>query len=70
MKKTIKEKIAELKSMTEDIKKLNDCEAYMSWIFLVPDEADEEDYHDIAADKEDYNEAVERYNHLMNIYKN
>lgn len=56
--------------MNEYVKYMNDENAYMSWIMLVPDEATEEDLQDIAEDDEMFQEVVELFNRLVKKYGN
>lgn len=56
--------------MNEYVKCMNDENAYMSWIMLVPDEATEEDLQDIAEDDEMFQEVVELFNRLVKKYGN
>ena len=51
MKKVEDRKFELVKSMNTIVKELNNEEAYYgSWIYIVPDEADDEDFRDIAED--------------------
>lgn len=54
--------------MNEYVKCMNDENAYMAWIMLVPDEATEEDLQDIADDDEMFQEVVELFNKLIKRY--
>lgn len=56
--------------MNEYVKCMNDENAYMSWIMIVPDEATEEDLQDIAEDDEMFQEVVELFNRLVKKYGN
>lgn len=56
--------------MNEYVKCMNDENAYMSWIMLVPDEATEEDLQDIAEDDEMFQETVDLFNRLVKRYGN
>ena len=54
-----KEKFELVKSMNTIVKALNNEEAYYgSWIYLVPDEADDEDFQEIAEDEELFSSVV------------
>lgn len=58
-----------LKAMDTLVRGLNDEDAYYDhWIWLVPDEATDEDFMDIAEDNEDINEVVEQFLLIMNHY--
>lgn len=54
--------------MNEYVKCMNDENAYMAWIMIVPDEATEEDLQDIANDDEIFQEVVELFNKLIKRY--
>lgn len=54
--------------MNEYVKCMNDENAYMAWIMLVPDEATEEDLQGIAEDDEIFQEVVELFNKLIKRY--
>ena len=54
--------------MNEYVKCMNDENAYMAWIMIVPDEATEEDLQDIAEDDEMFQEVVELFNKLIKRY--
>ena len=54
--------------MNEYVKCMNDENAYMAWIMIVPDEATEEDLQDIADDDEIFQEVVELFNKLIKRY--
>lgn len=62
---TLTARIAQLKAMHELMLNSNDEEIYMSWIYLMPDEPSEEDFKDIALDKEDYNECFDLFIELI-----
>jgi hypothetical protein len=55
-------RVENLKRMHEEMMMENDERAYDIWcVFGVPDEADEEDYTDIASDDEAYEEVLDLY---------
>ena len=65
-----REKMAHLlECMNDIVKGLNDETAYYeNWIWLVPDEADKEDFMDIAEDNEDISEVVDQFLSIINHY--
>lgn len=50
------------------IKDMNNEDAYMEWIYTVPDEATEEDLMDIAQDEELFGETVRLFLRLYEEY--
>ena len=54
-------RVAQLSAMHQLIANCNDENIYMSWIYLMPDGATEEDFIDIAMDDEMYNECWEKF---------
>ena len=54
-------RVEQLKAMHQLIANCNDENIYMSWIYLMPDGATEEDFIDIAMDDEMYNECWEKF---------
>lgn len=54
-------RVAQLSAMHTLIANCNDEGIYMSWIYLMPDGATEEDFIDIAMDDEMYNECWEKF---------
>ena len=60
------ERFEALKAMNTLIKMVNDERVYMSWIYVIPDEADDEELLDIAEnDSEIYRDAAELFKKLM-----
>lgn len=57
-----------LGGMNEYIKNLNDENAYMTWIYVVPDECDEEDLRTIAEDSELWVETCRLFGRLVEQY--
>lgn len=57
-----------VRSMNDIIVHLNDENAYMKWIAVVPDGADEEDFKTIADDEELFDETVYLFKDLMERY--
>ena len=67
----IKQRAFLLNSMNNLVRELNDEEYYYScWIDLVPDEAEFEDFINIAERDEDFAEVVERFLSIMAHVKN
>lgn len=62
---SLKARIQQLKSMNELICQANDEGIYYSWIYLMPDEATEEDFKEIALDDEQYNECFDLFVKLI-----
>ena len=63
-----KERAEFVQSMNNVVKHLNDENAYMHWITVVPDEAEQEDFEDIADDEELFDEAVYLFKNIMERY--
>ena len=62
---TLKARIKQLKSMHELMCQANDESIYCSWIYLMPDEATEEDFKEIALDDKQYNECFDLFIKLI-----
>lgn len=58
-----------VKAMHSIICAMNNEEAYFRWIYIVPDEADEEDLRDIAASDELFADAVSAFKRIFTAYK-
>lgn len=63
-----KERAEFVQSMNNVVKHLNDENAYMHWIMVVPDEAEQADFEDIADDEELFDEAVYLFKNIMERY--
>ena len=63
-----KEKAEFVQSMNNVVKHLNDENAYMHWITVVPDEAEQADFEDIADDEELFDEVVYLFKNIMERY--
>lgn len=63
-----KERAEFVQSMNNVVKHLNDENAYMHWITVVPDEAEQADFEDIADDEELFDEAVYLFKNIMERY--
>ena len=63
-----KERAEFVQSMNNVVKHLNDENAYMHWITVVPDEAEQADFEDIADDEELFDEAVYLFKNIMELY--
>lgn len=57
-----------IKSMNTLIQSLNNEDAYYEWIIVVPDEANDDDFMDIASDEELFRECVKLYKRLYEKY--
>ena len=57
-----------VRSMNNIMVHMNDENAYMKWITVVPDGADEEDFKAIADDEELFDETVYLFKYLMERY--
>lgn len=63
------ERLDALKGMNLMVRNMNDERAYYdAWIWLVPDEADEDDLIDIAEDAEDFNRVVQQFLFIVRTY--
>lgn len=58
-------RVAQLRAMHELMCNANDESIYMSWIYLMPDGATEEDFLDIAFDDDLYNECFDKFIRLI-----
>ena len=54
-----------VKGMNEIVKSMNNEDAYMTWIYIVPDEASDEDLMDISYDEELFSDTVEYFKTIM-----
>lgn len=70
MKTMNERKLETLKAMHNIVCLMNDEYAYASWINLIPDDAREEDFREIAEDADDsiYNDAVVLFMKLCSRY--
>lgn len=59
-----------LKKLHSIMMNMNDEEAYMSWIIIVPDEPTQEDFESIAEDDKFFHEVLTRFHSLFGTYKN
>lgn len=64
----MKERAEFVQSMNNVVKHLNDENAYMHWITVVPDEAEQADFEDIAYDEELFDEVVYMFKNIMELY--
>lgn len=62
---TFNARVAQLKAMHELVCNANDEHIYMSWIYVMPDCATEEDIKDIALNDELYNECWDLFVELV-----
>lgn len=56
----------QIKAMDEMARTANDEYLWMAWIAVVPDEASDEDYEDIAEDEDLFKEAVDMFKIIIN----
>ena len=65
--KNVQERFEALKSMNTIIKSMNDENAYTAWIYIIPDEADDDELREIAEDDEEsFKDAVHAFMGIMN----
>lgn len=64
----MKERVRVLKSMHTLMLAMNDEQAYLSWILLVPDCSTDDDFEDIAEDEEYFRDCVNLFRNLWNTY--
>lgn len=63
-----RDRICFVKSMNTIISTMNDESAYLSWIHLVPDQATEDDFRDIAESEELFTMTTELFLELLLKY--
>lgn len=64
--KNVQERFEALKSMNTIIRLMNDENAYSSWIWIVPDGADDNDLMDIAKNHDDiFDDACKKFVTIM-----
>ena len=67
--KNVQERFEALKSMNTIIKSMNDESAYSAWIWIIPDEADDDELMEIAEeDEESFEEACKLFANLVKKY--
>lgn len=64
----IQERFEQLKAMHTIIMSINDESAYMSWIYLIPDQADDDDLLMCAEDEEVFADACTKFRSLIREY--
>ena len=65
--KNVQERFEALRSMNTIIKSMNDESAYTSWIYIIPDEADDDELREIAEeDEESFKDAIHAFMEIMN----
>ena len=62
---TVEARVNQLKAMHQLMIQANDENIYVSWIYLMPDCPNEEDFIDIAIDDEQYNECFDLFVELI-----
>lgn len=62
------DRFANVRAMNDIIRSMNNEDAYMEWIYTVPDEATEEDLMDIADDEQFFGEVVRLFLKLYEEY--
>ena len=68
MSENIRERYELLKAMNTVVKLMNDEGAYMQWIYIIPDEADDEELYDCAVDEEIMQDACKCFNTIIRSY--
>ena len=64
-----RDRIEILKSMHRLVQAMNDEEAYMAWVYCIPDGADDAELEDIALhDEETFRDACNLFNRLVKGY--
>ena len=64
-----RDRIEILKSMHQLVLAMNDEEAYMAWVYCIPDGADDAELEDIALhDEETFRDACNLFNRLVKDY--
>lgn len=67
--KNVQERFEALKSMNTIVKSMNDESAYTAWIYIIPDEADDDELREIAEeDEESFKEACNLFAKLVKKY--
>lgn len=67
--KNVQERFEALRSMNNIIKSMNDESAYTAWIYVIPDEADDDELQEIAEeDEESFKEACNLFAYLVKKY--
>lgn len=67
--KNVQERFETLKSMNTIIKSMNDESAYNTWIYLIPDGADDDELMEIAEEDEDiFKDACDLFAELIKRY--
>lgn len=67
--KNVQERFETLKSMNTIIKSMNDEGAYIAWIYIIPDGADDDELMEIAKeDEESFEDACKLFAKLVNKY--
>lgn len=67
--KNVQERFEALRSMNTIIKSMNDESAYTSWIYIIPDEADDDELREIAEeDEESFKDACNLFAKLVKKY--
>lgn len=64
----MREKIELLTSMHNIVKSLNNENAYMTWIYLIPNQPTDDDFVDIAEDKELFELAIKLFREIIQKY--
>ena len=65
MDRMTKYRIEKLKAMHEMVLNIDDENYYMTWIYTMPDMPTEDDFIDIATDKEEYKHIEELFKRLI-----
>ena len=65
---TLKARIEVVKAMSTIVTCINNLNAYMKWIYIVPDRATEDDFEFIAEDEEEFESAVRAFGIIAKEY--
>jgi hypothetical protein len=64
------DRVSTLKKMHDAVLDIPDEEAYMTWIYFMPDEPSESDFESIAEDDEEWNGIIKLFLRLLMTYNN
>ena len=63
-------KLTDVKMMHQIMLSMNNEDAYMSWIYTMPDQPTEEDFEYFADDDDEYNDLRETFDRIFKRYRN
>lgn len=64
----VNERIKLLERLHEVVRNMNHEDAYMVWIFAVPDEPTREDFAEIASNDADFKEVINLFKEIFDCY--